>query len=326
MKKINLLLACVVMVASSFFESCKKQIEESKANEKVSQSLSINTTSCKAEIYGTYQTSNGVWTTIMQKWYSNNHIQYFKTHFSGNLEEPLLNIGWGEVTYEGDQVRVRDVEKGKLVFRATLDQFGKPVASYLYNYMGTANEEMFIDTSYYYYAGDRLNYIIQLFDKRLNGESTSRGWEQYTLTYNGLGDLAYHFAKNRNVTADFIYGGTPVTGNVPDYFLTTSYRMLEFLEVIRVPMNHQVSQFSLTNYNPRTGVPNTFYIKNFYNYSITNGLVQPYLFPNGVGQLDYYIGWNCGGSLTANVANRKGSVTSLDQFKELYTENTKEQH
>ncbi len=332
MKNINLLLACGLMVASPFFESCKKQIDEPKANENVSQALSVSATNCKSEIYGTYETGSGIWTTIMQKWYSNNRIQFFKSHFSGRpgednvffYSEPLLNIDWGEVTYEGDQVRVRDVGKDKLVFRATLDQSGKPVASYLYNYATSSNEWVFIDTSYYYYAGDRLSYIIQLFEKRFNDGWISRAWEQYTFTYDARGDLGYYFAKNQQVTGGFIYGSTPVTGNVADYFLTTSYRMLEFLDLIRVPMNHQLYQMNITNYNPRTGVPHKFYEKNFYNYSIINGLVQSYLYPYYSDHLDYYIGWNCSGALTASAVNKKDNViTNLDQFNQLYPGNKK---
>jgi len=311
---------------------CKKQIDEPVAKENLSQSSLNAATSCRAQTYGTYDTRSGVWTTIMQKWYSNNRIQYLKTNFSGRPEElstllyrePLLSIDWGEVTYEGDQVRVKDVAKNKLIFRATLDQWGKPVSSYLYNYMGSANEWVFIDTSYYYYTGERLNYIIQLFEKRYNDESIFRAWEQYTFTYNPSGDLAYHFARNEQVTTGFIYSSAPVTGNLSDYILTTSYRLLEYLDLIKVPINHQLYEVNMTNYNPRTGVPHIFYARNFYNYSISNGLVQSYLFPYYSGRMDYYIGWDCGAVPKANVTNKKSDViTNLDQFRLLYPDNRK---
>ena len=301
------------------------------AKENLSQASTNTSTACKAAAYGTYETISGTWTTVMQKWYSNNRLQFIKTQISGRPEnisqlfirEPVLTIDWGEVRYEGNQVQVWDVGKNKLAFRATLDEAGKPVASYLYNYMGSANEWEFIDTSYYYYTGGRLNYIIQLFEKRYLGASVFSGWEQYTFTYNASGDLAYHYARIEQVTTDFFYGSAPVSGTVADYVLTTSFRMLEFLDLIKVPINHQLYEVNMWRVHKPTGL-SKFYVRNFYNYSIADGLVNSYLFPYQGGRLNYYIGWECEGTSAARVGQKeKDIIMSLDQFKNQYQVNSK---
>jgi hypothetical protein len=274
-----------------------------------------------------YQTNTNVWTTIAQKWYSGEKIQYIKTHFTGRpptassyRAEPKLNIDWGEVTYEGNQVRVWDKIQNRLVFRATLDGSGKPVASYLYNQIGT---EMFTDTSYYYYSGGRLQSVIQLFENWSSGLSTSRGWEQYTFTYGADGNLSNYWVRNEQVLAEFTYGST-VSGSLQDYVLTTSFRMLEYLDLTKLPTNATLTKFKMTRVD---GIhpPFKFYNKWFFNYAITDGLVRSYQFPYlwGGGQ-NFYIGWECGGTSSTRAANKQSNtVRSLDQFKELYPGNGK---
>ena len=322
MKLFNRLVAGAFL-SFVFFTSCNKQIDKPASEEAISQPSIMMPTSCKPAIYGMYEANTSIWTTIAQKWYASGKVQYIKTHFTGRpptassyRTEPMLNIDWGQVTYEGNQVRVWDQAQNRLVFRATLNESGKPVASYLYNQMGT---EMFIDTSYYYYTGDRMNYIIQLFEKRSSGVSTSRGWEQYTFNYNAAGNLSDYWVRNEKVLAEFTYGSA-VSGSLADYVLTTAFRMLEYLELTKLPTNSTLSEIRMTG---KGGIhpPYTFYAKRFVNYAITDGLVRSYQFPYwwvGGGQ-NFYIGWDCGATAATSAANKQSSVVrSLEQFKGLY--------
>ena len=314
------------MLAFLIFTSCKKEIDQPLTKQSSSPALSTTASACKPAIFGTYETYTGAWTTIAQKWYNGNKIQFIKVHFTGRPEnisqlnhtEPVLNIDWGQVTYEGDQVRVWDVAQNRMVFRATLDEFGRPVATYLYNKMGTlGSESMYIDTSYYYYTSDRLNYIIQLFERRFNGSSVSKGWEQYNFNYNSSGNVTSYFSRNDKVSTDFTYGATN-NGALLDYILTTPYKMLEYLELTKFPTNATLTRIQMTRLDG-IHLPFTFFDKSFFNYAITNGLVQSYLNPYGGGQLNYYIGWDCGGNSAISSANKQGSVvSSLQQFKDLY--------
>ena len=331
MKEFKRIAAGGVLLSVLFF-SCKKQFEEPLVPDSLQQTSNLGATTCKPTVFGTYRTANGAWTTIMQKWYANNRVQNLKVHFSGRSEnvglfyaEPILNIDWGNVTYEGDQVKVWDVGKNLLVFRATLDASGKPVASYLYNYMGAANEWMFIDTSYYYYSGDRLTSIFQIFQKRYLGASVFDGWEQYRFIYGASGQFYNYQERVAIGTAEFRYGSTPINGMVFDYVLTTSFRMLEYLDLIRLPINYAVYGMNLWRTNPRNGVQFMFYTQSFYNVTITDGLVQFYLIPYDYpGYLGYYTGWECAtSSSTATTQSRKEVIMDLDQFKKSYPDNQK---
>ena len=312
--------AVCAFLSTSFLSSCNKEIQQPISAEKV-QSTNTATSACKATIFATNEFNTGVWNTIVQKWYGGEKILYIKTHFSGGLAgalyhtEPMLNIDWGEVTYEGDQVRVRDVEKNRLVFRATV-QDNKPVATYLYNYTDDANGSLFIDTSYYYYAGDRLDYIIQLFETRYNGAQSRSGWEKFSFVYNPSGTLAYYSTKNEETTVEFRYWST-TNASYSDYTLTTAFRMLEYLDLTNLISKTTVSEIRMTRlHNPYP--PFLYYDKTFYNFSITNGLVGYYLTPLGSGRLDYYTGWDCSGTAASSIPSQNNRISSLTQVKALY--------
>lgn len=325
MKPYNRLIAASLLLSFFFFSSCKKQIDEPIVKEATLQSSSISSPSCRPATYGVYQNGSGTWITIFQKWYSGGKIQNVKLHFSGrpigmgiNHDEQILNIDWGQVTYEGNQVVLKDVGKNKLVFRVTLDNSGKPVASYLYT-VGYLPHETYIDTSYYFYSGDRLNYFIQIFATESGGSFYSQGWEQFTFAYNASGDLASHYARNEEVMTRFLYSSTPTSSSISDYPVTTSFKLLEFLELIKMPMSNAMSSMDMTRLHPGY-LPYTFFEKRFFNYMVTDGLVQSYINPLGSGYQTYYIGWDCGGNNAVNRANSQNNrVSNLDQFKELYT-------
>ena len=311
-------IAATGAIAFLFLSSCKKQFEEPLTKEKLSQPATISTTACKPATYAIFENGSGVWTTVFQKWYSGTKIKNIKVHFTGmpmilgmNHIEPVVNIDWGEVTYEGNQVRVWDVGRNRLVFRVTLDDWGKPIASYLYTDANVPGQN-FVDTSYYYYTGDRLNSFIQLF------ATDSRGWEQFTFTYNGSGDITSFHMRNEEVTTRFTYGSTPVTGMITDYPISNSFRFLEFLELIRPPMSNTVSLIDMTKLH--LGYPPyTLYERRFFNYAVTDGLVRSYIVPLGSGYQTFYIGWDCAGTVSASAQKGQANVISnQDEFKKWY--------
>jgi hypothetical protein len=214
-------------------------------------------------------------------------------------------------------VRVWDVGQNRLVFRATLDATGNPVATYLYNQWGTPGSmTSYIDTSYYYYSGGRLNYIIQLFERRLNGTPYSAGWEQYNFNYNSAGNVSSYFAKNDKVSTDFTYGAV-VNGTLSDYVLTTPFKMLEYLELTKLFTNSTLSRIQLTRVD-NIHLPFTIYDKLFVNFATTDGLVRSYLTPYSGGQLNYFVGWDCGTTSAVSAANKQNIISNIDQFKKLY--------
>jgi len=316
-------------LAFSLLLSCKKEFGPPVVNENLSLSSTISTPTCKPSTYAIYQNGSGAWTTVVQKWYSGGKIKNIKLHFTGtpmglglNHDEPIVNIDWGQVTYEGNQVRVWDVGRNRLVFRATLDDWGKPVASYLYT-DAYVSDQIYVDTSYYYYSGDRLNSFIQIFATDSHGWFYSQGWEQFTFTYNGNGDIASFHRRNEEVTTRFMYNTTPVTKIITDYALTTSFRFLEFLELIKLPMSNAVSSIDMTKLH--LGYPPyTFYEKRFFNYDVVDGLVRSYIAPQGSGYQTFYIGWDCSGIAALSTdKSQMGIISNVDQFKKWYPDRAK---
>ena len=301
------LSAIILCGALLIITSCKKQIAgplEPAGQNTASQSLATSSTSCRPAIFATMY--NGNWTTIAQKWYSDGKIRYFKGHFSSPagaqfMFNTMQDIEWGQVTYEGNQVQLRD-GSNNIVFRATLDEFNKPVATYMY---AQTTVGPYVDTSYYYYTGDRLDYIITL---------SSQGWDKLTFSYGGNGNLASYYRRSNEVTTEFRYYSTPANGMVAPYSITPAYRMLDLLELIKVPMHNTLYETVSWLVHFPTGL-HFFNRMNFYVYNLnSDGLVQSYLTPGGPTY--FYTGWDCDGSSSAATAQKPDNVvTSLDQFK-----------
>jgi len=326
MKLFNRLSLIGVVLSFQFFISCRKQIDAPIAEEPTSLPRLI-VTPCKASTYGMYETNSGAWTTIAQKWYEGERVKFLKTHFSGRRPynitalhiEPVLNIDWGEVTYEGNQVRVWDAVQNRLVFRVTIGESNRPVASYLYNQSVNANGDilMFIDTSYYYYVDNRIDYIIQIYEDRTNGALDSRHLEKYSFVYNPNGTITHYTSMNQRMIGQFV-PGEPVLGMLSDYVLTTAFRLLEYLELARLPTNTTLLQFNLLQ---QDGPPLSIYNYGFSDYEISDRLVYSYKHPFSPegGSRNYYIGWDCGATAASDPANRQSSIIkNLDQFKKLY--------
>ena len=321
--KTNYRLIAMSAMSCLLLFGCKKEFEGTDLDENLSQPSTISSTVCKPATYAIYQNGNGMWNTVAQKWYSSGKIKNIKLHFTGtpmglglNHDEPMLNIDWGEVKYEGNQVRVWDVGRNRLIFRVTLDDWGKPVASYLYT-DAYVPDQIYVDTSYYYYTGDRLNSFIQIFATDSHGWFYSQGWEQFTFTYSGAGDITSFYRRNEEVMTRFMYNSTPVTGIITDYALTTSFRFLEFLELIKLPMSNTVSSIDMTRLHPGYP-PYTFNEKRFFNYEVKDGLVRSYIVPQGSGYQTFYIGWDCSGAASIVNQNEKNAIGNLQQFKRMY--------
>ena len=314
MKNFNRLLHLGAALSASFlFFSCQKQIEKTKLNESLGSMQPIATTDCKPEFLGVYA-SSGAWNTLAQKWYSNGRVKYLKAKSSGTFQDPylelLFNLNWGEVTYQDNQVYLTDVQYNRTLMRVTLDNFGKPVASYLYN-QNPPGISYWNDTTYYYYNGDQLDYVISLYQTNAEGAPVS-GYRKFSLSYDSYGDLAGVQRDGGSLTTLQYDYSKPVTGIISDFQITSSLKLLEDLELIRLPMH-----FALTRVDVQSA--GTSYV--FKNYVITNdGLVQSYQYDDVFNNhYTFYNGWNCGSATALNATGKPGNVISnLKQFKDVF--------
>ncbi|HYE55972.1 MAG TPA: hypothetical protein VD996_14070 [Chitinophagaceae bacterium] len=321
MKKPDRVLAYSIILFSSLLIGCKKQVAEPLHNRTEIRLQTPGITACKPVLFGIFSQYNNTWHTVAQKWYENGRVRYFKGKLSGSSlghagligMEPLFDIEWGEVTYEGNQVYLRDVAKNRVVLRVTLDEMGKPAASYFYNITDDLNGGLIYDTTYYYYNGSRLDYIIRSAEISVIEPYVFTDWDKFTFEYDAEGNIKQIDNMFAHTRMRFEYNySKPVTGIVANYFVTTSFRLLEFLELLKIPMQHALSK---TTFGPShdAGIPTTYS-----NYVIENGNVHSYEGEQGF-KYNYYTGWDCGNPVTTQAFGREmDAVNSLTQFRRQY--------
>jgi hypothetical protein len=336
MKRVNRSLAGGFMLSALLLLfSCKKQINEPAANDKAAaaneaaRSLQAASTDCKPAVFGVITDHTSfpqTWGTIAQKWYSGGMVSYMKVsdNEAPNVSaqfEPGLNIEWAEVTYQGNQVYVRDVMKDRMVMRVTLDAQGRPAASYLNNQTDNADNSYSKDTAYYYYTGDRLDSIVTLSETRLTGVTPFFHTRKFKLMYDMHGNisqvdipvLSSGISQGSRMLFKYDYS-KPVDGIINNYRINVSQKLLEYLELLTVPMHHAVTEISFGTY---IGPPSPMEVFNlidqrkYEDYVITDGLVHSYTNTRVNNKYTFYSGWECG-------AGSNKTITTLDQFLQRY--------
>lgn len=307
------------------------------ANESARSQLAA-ATDCKPAVFGVVTDHTSfpqTWNTIAQKWYSGGMVSNLKLHTNNAPGvhaqlEPPVNIDWGEVTREGNQVYLKDVMKNRIVMRVTLDDQGRPAASYLNNQTGNSDNAYSKDTAYYFYTGSRLDSIVTLSETRLTGTTPFYHTRKYRLMYDMHGNisrvdipvLSSGISQGSRMLFEYDYS-KPVNGIINNYSLNASQKLLEYMELLTLPMHHAVTKITFGTY---TGPPapmdvfNPIYWENYENYVINNGLVHSYTLSSINTKYTFYNGWECSpGTRTQQAdAKRGNAVNSLDQFLQRY--------
>ncbi len=314
------MMLCLSMVLFS----CKKQIAEKVELQSEASLQTVNANPCRPAIFGAY---NGAWRTLAQKWYSNGKVKYLKAvhgGWTGTFLDPILDymfiLDWGEVSYQGNQVYLTDVTKNQVMLRVTLDNYGRPVASY-YDYSPSPGSFM-RDTTYYYYNSGRLESIISLYKITYSPPFPSSGWRKYVFSYDSWGNVVKaEQPGNERLTVQYDYT-QPVQDLTSNFHITSSLKLLEYLELLKLPMHHAVIR---TNWGfiVNAGTPDEFFseVRNsaYKNYLITNELVRSYEVDLPVGAVTFYNGWDCGLQASLNDANRmRNEISNLQKFQEMY--------
>jgi hypothetical protein len=335
MKNSNLLHSgSIVLCACLVLLSCKKQILETVPEQSIIAEQAASVNECKPAVLGVYSSylsspGSGDWLNLAQKWYVDGKVKYLKAMhggMTGTFLDPILDfmfvLNWGEVSYQGNQVNLKDVFDNRLNMRVTLDNGGRPVASY-YDYETSPTSYMH-DTSYYYYNGDRLDYIISLYKITYGGPSPTFAWRKYVFSYDNWGNIIKaEFPGNTRLTVQYDYT-KPVRGMMSNFHVTSSLKLLEYLDLIKLPMNHAVTR---TNFAVFEGgyPPNEYFYEmrnsQYKDYVIIDGLVKSYVYddPFPFKRTIFYNGWECDASPSMNVNNKpENAIANLKQFQQLY--------
>ncbi|HYF33049.1 MAG TPA: hypothetical protein VD993_18120 [Chitinophagaceae bacterium] len=121
------------------------------------------------------------------------------------------------------------------------------------------------------------------------------------------GNLLRIDGTDGNVIEIFYDYSKPVNGLQSNMVLNNSFKLVEHLELLELPMHHEVTRIEY-NDSPR----------NYTDYVVEDGLVISYKW-NGFGFSNhtYYTGWDCGGSPATRAIDKKG-INSLEQFRQVY--------
>lgn len=321
----NLFNGTLILSASLFLFSCTKHITEPQ-EEKVTATMQSPVTSCKPTVFGvlvTFPNNNTIWKTLMQKWYDGNgRLSNIKANISLYHEiwgGDQLTLPWGVVTYHGNQVYVHD--NGKMLLRVTLDDQKRPLASYYYSDAKEPGQYNEIDTSYYYYTGDRLT---QVFSLRYFGNPMAL---MYNFIYDAHGNLVRVQTGNspNSYKAHFTYNyNKPSNGMLAYFNISTPLKLMEYMDLVHFPMHHELTQFLSGAFAPGSPYPyETFpvYVWDYMNHSYNgNNQVQSYEVRGPSARGTLYTGWDCGSAPAADAVNRArtGHISSLEDFKQRF--------
>lgn len=348
MKKFNYLSrgSCILLASSLFLFSCKKQITEPSSNEAANVEVvaqAIPPTTCKPAVFGSFGRFANNWVTLHQKWYdSNGKVANLKARFgaTGNgfpvapFFYPLF-MDWSVITYEGNQVIVTQHPENHQVIRVTLNDQGLPEA--LYYHVQRFGDD-YKDTSYLYYTGTRLDSMISLvaFSFSPTGPVTHTA-AKYIFSYDAHGNLSEVDFPDLSPDPDWDgarltlgYDLTkPVSGIMVNHNISIPFRLLEAMELIRLPMHYALTDYVFALYKNGPGNTETQDVlvdHHFTEYNISSdGLVQSYVLETSSNRITYYNGWDCSGGMMVRSkgVQKQDAITSLEQFRQLFPQHTR---
>ena len=342
MKRIlDLKKATVLLLTVAFLFSCKKQITTPASNEvaAVSSASDINCKATNFAVMVEFPNQVQQWHNLMQRWYgSDGRISYIKAMMSPHFNEfaeYTNKLEFGEVTYpSNNQVMVRDVMRDRLVMRVTLDGLGRPEASYYYN-IPLPNQIGEIDTTYFHYDGDRLDHIFNI-RQYLQGPDLANAlparFTRYDFFYDMYGNLIRMQTGNgensyrMNITYDY---SKPITDMMTGHYSLYDLRLLDYLDLLHMPVHHQPVQVWEGAYQPGSSYPYETYpiqIFDYANFSLMpNGLVWKYNDVEGYSKKTYYTGWDCDDAIITSAAKDKAKpIETFEAFKKRFPSSFKD--
>ena len=313
----------ILIVLATSLLSCQKSLHWPPEEQPLVVQV-LPETDCKPAVFGlnSEPASGNSWIKLAQKWYSNNKLTYLKAFigesptFAGpDGMEPALTLDWAQVTYDGNQAYLKDAVKNKVVMRVTINGQGRAEASYYRNETNNADGAYQYDTTYYYSTGLRLDSTVSIYETLLSGTTPFNGWQKYIFKYDEYGNIIKIEGFPIQLKLNFEYDlSKPLSGIISNYHLNTPIKLVEYMELVRLPMHHALVKFEVSNNG-------TILQKQEYqDYQIDkSNLVHSYVMTSGSNKYTFYNGWDCGMVNTAaNVNGAQFGISSRDEFIQRY--------
>jgi hypothetical protein len=319
MKKFNPFFHLTALASLLLLASCQKSLHWPPEEQPIAVKV-LPETNCKPAVFGLHSTSGANWTNFAQKWYASNKLSYLKTiigpspTFAGWGDvEPRLAVDWGQVTYDGNQVYLKDANKNAVVMRVTIGNQGLPEASYY------DNAGLHSDTTYYYHTGTRLDSTISIYRT-----ASVYNWQKYKFTYDKYGSIAKIEGYPQQLQLSFEYDYTQaVSGIIANHHINVPLKVMEYLELVKLPMRHALAKIELGQFTSPPDQPgfNVLVRQEYTDYQITgSGLVHSYTMIAGSNKHTFYNGWDCGTVNTAaNINGSQRGIGSRDEFMQRYS-------
>lgn len=320
MARYSFITVCSIIISASLLLfACKKQVAEPEQEAKeVAASVEAND-NCRATVLGR-STVQGppVWHTMMQRWYnSEGKVAFLKAKIgwpTGLANDQFhINLDWGQLTYEGNQVYLKDPYQNSVTMRVTLDDEGRAAASYFESFSTT--QVPYIDTSYYHYTGKRLDSIVG-FMKWKGFYPTESFFFKIRYSYDEHGNVIYIEQGSSRMHFKYDYS-KPIKQMFAPHHLTFHHKLLEYMDLLHFPIHHQLihawrGEYHITHASYPYGIYPTA-VWEYGNYWMLNpDVVYSYTTHSN---LRYFTGWECNTTTTNNDATSRQN-TSINSFED----------
>jgi hypothetical protein len=312
----------IIVSASLLLLACKKQVAEPGEQSKEVAASVESKDNCRATVLGR-STVHGtpVWHTLMQRWYNGDgKVAFLKAKIGWPTGLPNdnfhINLDWGQLTYEGNQVYLKDPQNS-VSMRVTLDDEGRAVASYFESFSTT--QVPYIDTSYYHYTGKRLDSILGFMKWKNSFNPTESFFFKIRYSYDQYGNVIYIEQGSSRMHLKYDYS-KPIKQMFAPHHLTFHHKLLEYMDLLHFPIHHQLvhawrGEYHITHYNQPYGIYPTA-VWEYSNYWMQDpGVV--YSYTTHSNNLRYFTGWECNTTPAGNEATSRQntSINSLEDFK-----------
>ena len=292
--KSSVLIAGILCINLFLVIGCQKQsFNDGEEKEKSSQSLSTPRANCKpvglaVALYNP-DLRVMVWKNLLLKWYDS----------QGKLKNIKIDLGWdegtglfdalvvqyGEITYEANEVHLRDVYYNQEILVTQLDNHGRPIISW-YNSYGRTDDYQY-DTSYYSYSSlNRIQSIVQ--HRRMPG-SDQTSIQTWNFNYDPDGNLVTILPQGSYGGYEFKYD----YAKLYDPIVTTAIfsapvKALEYMDLLSFQHHHHLN--AMFHWAPSGAIERTW---GYWNpRTNANGNVEYY----GFFSPAIYTAWSCEGT------------------------------